>query len=121
MSDPSLRPPNFRADAFRGLADDYVSYRTPYPRALLDEMLDRAALPIEARLLDLACGPGRLTLAIAPRFAEVWAVDLEPEMIAAAKAGAGALGWPTSAGPSAGSRTWMRRRRTSTSSPAPRR
>jgi SAM-dependent methyltransferase len=36
-------------------------------------------------LLDMACGPGRLTFALAPFFGEVWAVDVEPEMIAAAR------------------------------------
>jgi len=36
-------------------------------------------------LLDLACGPGRVSLPIADRFAEVWAVDREPEMIAAGR------------------------------------
>jgi SAM-dependent methyltransferase len=79
-------PLNFRPDAFAGLAEDYQRYRVPYPAALLDDMLARAALPAEgARLIDLACGPGRLTFAIAGRFAEVLAVDTEPEMIEAAR------------------------------------
>lgn len=34
------------------------------------------------RLLDLACGPGRVALALVSFFREVWAIDLEPEMIA---------------------------------------
>jgi SAM-dependent methyltransferase len=50
------------------------------------EILDRAALPAKgARLIDLACGPGRLTFAIAEHFAEGVAIDLEPKMIAAAR------------------------------------
>ena len=86
-------PPNFRPDAFAGVAEDYLRYRVPYPAALLDDMLARAALPAEgARLIDLACGPGRLTFAIAGRFAEVLAVDTEPEMIEAAKREAARLG-----------------------------
>jgi SAM-dependent methyltransferase len=80
---PPELPPNFRPDAYSGLADDYVRYRVPYPPAMLEEMLARVALPPGPRLLDLACGPGRLTLAIAPRFAEVLAVDQEPDMVAA--------------------------------------
>ena len=32
-------------------------------------------------LLDLACGPGRVALRLSSYFREVWAVDLEPEMI----------------------------------------
>ena len=79
-------PPNFRPDAFAGLADDYLRYRVPYAQALLEDLLARAALPAQgARLIDLACGPGRLTFAIAERFAEVLAVDAEPAMIEAAR------------------------------------
>ncbi|HEY3798889.1 MAG TPA: class I SAM-dependent methyltransferase [Caulobacteraceae bacterium] len=80
---PPELPPNFQPDAYSGLVDDYVRYRVPYPPAMLEEMLARVALPSSPRLLDLACGPGRLTLAIAPRFAEVLAVDQEPDMVAA--------------------------------------
>jgi len=82
---PADLPPNFRSDAFAGTVDDYVRYRPPYDVGMLREVLDRAALPAGARLIDLACGPGRLTFAIADRFADVLAVDLEPEMIAAAR------------------------------------
>jgi ubiquinone/menaquinone biosynthesis C-methylase UbiE len=83
---PAELPANFRRDAFAGTVDDYVRYRPPYDTLMVSELLDRAALPAgSARLIDLACGPGRLTFAIAERFAEVLAIDLEPEMIAAAR------------------------------------
>jgi SAM-dependent methyltransferase len=83
---PSDPPPNFRRDAFAGLADDYVRYRLPYPAAMLDDLLARAAVPkTGARLLDLACGTGRVALAVAHRFDEVWAVDLEPQMVEAGR------------------------------------
>jgi SAM-dependent methyltransferase len=85
-------PKNFRHDAFAGLADDYVRYRVPYPGELLQGFLDEARLSPGARLLDLACGPGRVALPIADQFAEVWAVDLEPEMIEAARREAERLG-----------------------------
>lgn len=85
-------PPNFRHDAFAGLADDYVRYRAPYPRVLLDGFLEEARLSPGARLLDLACGPGRVALPIADHFAEVWAVDLEPDMIEAGRREAERLG-----------------------------
>jgi SAM-dependent methyltransferase len=75
--------PNLRPDAFRGTAEAYARYRPPYPAALFDELLAR--LPAHQRLLDLACGPGRIGLALAGRFDEVWCVDLEPEMIAVAR------------------------------------
>jgi SAM-dependent methyltransferase len=76
-------PPNMRADAFAGLADDYVRFRLPYPAAMLEALLADARLPAAPRLLDLAAGPGRVSLPIADRFAEVWAIDQEPDMIAA--------------------------------------
>src|SRR5690349_5857717 len=77
-------PPNLRPDAFVGAAADYARYRLPYPEALLQSFLTRATLPARgAKLIDLACGPGRVALAIADRFSEILAVDLEPEMIEA--------------------------------------
>lgn len=83
---PADLPANFRPDAFAGTVDDYVRYRPPYDARMASEMLDRAALPVKgARLIDLACGPGRLTFAIAEHFADVLAIDLEPGMIAAAR------------------------------------
>lgn len=78
-------PPNFRPGAFAGLADDYVRYRLPYPLAMLDDLVGAAQLPPNARLLDLGCGTGRVSLPIASHFANVVAVDPEPEMIAAAQ------------------------------------
>ncbi|HLI65127.1 MAG TPA: class I SAM-dependent methyltransferase [Caulobacteraceae bacterium] len=85
-------PANLQADAFAGTAADYARYRPPYPEALLAEILARAERPPDGRLLDLACGPGRLALPLASRFSEVWAVDLEPEMIAVGRAEAAARG-----------------------------
>lgn len=83
---PADLPVNFRPDAFAGTVDDYVRYRPPYDARLVSEILSRAALPAEgARLIDLACGPGRLTFDIAEAFADVLAIDLEPNMIAAAR------------------------------------
>jgi 2-polyprenyl-3-methyl-5-hydroxy-6-metoxy-1,4-benzoquinol methylase len=83
---PADLPVNFRPDAFAGTVDDYVRYRPPYDARMVSEILSRAALPAEgARLIDLACGPGRLTFAIAEHFADGLAIDLEPKMIAAAR------------------------------------
>jgi SAM-dependent methyltransferase len=73
--------PNLRADAFAGTADAYLRYRPPYPAALLDDLVERARLGPRPVLADLACGPGRVALALAARFDRVWALDLEPEMI----------------------------------------
>ena len=73
--------PNFPRDAFIGTAKYYAQYRPPYPNSFLDDIRIRADIAEEGRLLDLASGPGRIALALAPYFREVWAVDQEQEMI----------------------------------------
>jgi ubiquinone/menaquinone biosynthesis C-methylase UbiE len=88
MSDPA----NIRPDAFAGTAEAYARWRPPYPRPLLDWLVAETGGRPGARLLDLATGPGRIALDLAGRFAEVWALDLEPEMIAVARAAAARRG-----------------------------
>ena len=73
--------PDMPTDAFAGTAKSYARYRPPYPEVLLDDLKHRAGITGEGRLLDLACGPGRMALPLARCFSEVWAVDQEPEMI----------------------------------------
>jgi len=90
--------PNFSADAYAGTAPYYLRYRVPYPRRLLADVLERSGVAGGGRLLDVACGPGRLALAIASSFRETWAVDQEPEMIEAARReaerrGVGGIKW----------------------------
>jgi SAM-dependent methyltransferase len=77
--------PSFPADAFAGTAGYYVRYRVPYPGRLLGDLIRRSGVSGGGRLFDLACGPGRLALSLAPSFRETWAVDLEPEMIEAGR------------------------------------
>ncbi|HEY1765787.1 MAG TPA: class I SAM-dependent methyltransferase [Opitutaceae bacterium] len=72
-------------NAFSGTSEYYLKYRLPYPEALLLDLLARVKVAQEGRLLDLACGPGRIALAMAPWFREVWAVDVEAEMIDAGR------------------------------------
>ena len=54
---------------------------SPIPQELLQDLIARAGIRGEERLLDLACGPGRVALALAATFREVWAIDREAEMI----------------------------------------
>jgi ubiquinone/menaquinone biosynthesis C-methylase UbiE len=82
MSRVKYVKPDFPLDAFAGTATYYLRYRVPYPKALLKNLVERAGITGEGRLLDLACGPGRVALALVSSFREVWAIDLEPEMIA---------------------------------------
>jgi SAM-dependent methyltransferase len=73
--------PNFSVNAFTGTAAYYARYRVPYPDALLNDLIEQARISGEGRLLDLACGPGRVALNVSASFREIWAIDLEPEMI----------------------------------------
>jgi ubiquinone/menaquinone biosynthesis C-methylase UbiE len=75
-------PPNLRPDAFAGTAAAYARFRPPYPTTLLQDLLARAGVAPHGLLLDLACGPGRVALDLAAAFESVWAIDLEPEMVA---------------------------------------
>ncbi|MDE2991664.1 MAG: class I SAM-dependent methyltransferase [Chloroflexota bacterium] len=75
-------------DLFSGTAEDYARFRPAYPEELLDDLRQRARVTGEGRLLDLACGPGRVALPLARHFGEVWAIDQEPEMIEVGRAGA---------------------------------
>jgi SAM-dependent methyltransferase len=90
--------PAFRSDLYRGTATFYDRYRLPYPDALIDDLCRRASVSGGGRLLDLACGPGTVTFALCDRFAEVWAVDQEPETVdfaagKAARAGVDHVRW----------------------------
>ena len=73
-------------DGFSGTAAAYARYRPPYPVELLDDLRRRAGITGKGRLLDLACGPGRVALPLATSFSEVWAIDQEPEMVAVGRA-----------------------------------
>jgi SAM-dependent methyltransferase len=81
MNQVAYVKPNFPVNAFAGTATYYVRYRVPYPPGLLKNLVARTGVTGRGRLLDLACGPGRVALALAPSFREVWAIDREPEMI----------------------------------------
>ena len=71
----------FSPDLFRGTAEDYDRFRVRYPDALIDDLLGRVNPSGAGWLLDLACGTGQLTFALVDRFAQVWAVDQEPDMV----------------------------------------
>jgi SAM-dependent methyltransferase len=90
--------PNLQPDAFAGTAEAYARYRAPYPKPLLKALVAAAAPATPSALLDLACGPGRIALALAGSFDRVVAVDLEPEMVTvgereAAQRGIGNVLW----------------------------
>ncbi|MDI2126525.1 class I SAM-dependent methyltransferase [Yinghuangia seranimata] len=76
----------FDPDLYQGTAGFYDRYRLPYPDAMTADLVRRTAPSGAGRLLDLACGTGQLTFPLRGSFAEVWAVDAEPDMTAAVRA-----------------------------------
>jgi ubiquinone/menaquinone biosynthesis C-methylase UbiE len=76
-----MEDPQFRRDLYKGTAADYEQFRPRYPASLLSDLLARTRLEPGGRLLDVACGTGQIAFDLAGRFAEVWAIDQEPETI----------------------------------------
>jgi SAM-dependent methyltransferase len=76
--------PRFRTDLYQGAAESYDAQRPPYPLELINDLVARTGADGTGRLLDLACGPGKVPCALRDCFAEIWATDQEPEMIAVA-------------------------------------
>jgi SAM-dependent methyltransferase len=69
---------------YRGSAAYYGVGRLPYPLAVADAFAEAFGLDRTQRVLDVGCGPGSLTLLLAPRVALAVGIDADPEMIAAA-------------------------------------
>ena len=73
--------PDYKHDLYKSTAGFYSQYRIPYLKSLTDSLINYANIKDNDKLLDLACGPGRLTIPLAKYFREVFAIDLEEEMI----------------------------------------
>lgn len=84
--------PTYSPELFRGTAEYYARFRPSYPAVLLDAITRTVGLDRGAPLLDLACGTGEVSLALADRVTDMWAIDLEPEMVAVARHNALARG-----------------------------
>jgi len=69
---------------YAGSAPHYVAGRMPYPPALARAIADAVGLDGSGRLLDVGCGPGSLTLLLAPHVAEAVGVDADAGMLAEA-------------------------------------
>ena len=66
---------------FEGTAAYYARYRSKYPVAMFDHMVDRFNLGPRYSVLDLGCGTGQLALPLSERQIPVYAVDPEIEML----------------------------------------
>lgn len=87
---------------FAGAAGYYEQGRLPYAPGLADAFARSLALDGRGRLLDVGCGPGTVTLRLAPLFEAVVGLDPDAEMLACASRAA--------AGRGVGNVTWVRQR-----------
>ena len=90
------------ASLFAGAAEYYEQGRLPYAPGLADAFARSLVLDGQGRLLDVGCGPGTVTLRLAPLFQAVVGLDPDPEMLAQASQVATARG--------IGNATWVRMR-----------
>jgi ubiquinone/menaquinone biosynthesis C-methylase UbiE len=77
---------------FSGTAHYYARYRPPYPDPLLSDLLSMTVGQHARLLLDLGCGTGEVAIPLSSHFAQVTAVDIEPQMVAQGQAKATDLG-----------------------------
>jgi len=70
---------------YAGSAAHYGVGRVAYQQPIADALRDHLGLDGQGRLLDVGCGPGSLTLLLAPLFATVVGVDADPGMLAEAR------------------------------------
>lgn len=79
---------------YAGSALYYAVGRMPYPKELVDALREQLRLDGRGRLLDVGCGPGSLTVLLAPLFESAVGIDADRDMIAqAARSTAGAVNW----------------------------
>jgi len=70
----------------------YARYREPYSAGFFREVARRRGLHGTERLIDIGCGPGSLAIGFAPYVLRCFGVDIETEMLAAARVEAARAG-----------------------------
>jgi SAM-dependent methyltransferase len=67
---------------YRGSAQYYARGRPPYSRELVATLTEEVGLDGSGRLLDVGCGPGILTVELAPSFDDAIGLDPDTDMLA---------------------------------------
>jgi SAM-dependent methyltransferase len=75
----------FERDAHSRIAPGYAAFFSPVTALAIPALLDAAAVGQGTRVLDAACGPGRVAAEAAARGAVATGVDLAPGMVALAR------------------------------------
>ena len=69
---------------YAGSAGHYVLGRVPYPPQVAQTLVESLGLDRTGVMLDVGCGPGSLTLLLAPYVAEAIGVDADSDMLTTA-------------------------------------
>ena len=81
-----------RKESFDGVARLYDQYRTGYPDDVVDAVISLAGVSAGARVLEIGCGTGQLSVPLAQHGVELVAVELGPRL--ASRAAANLAGFP---------------------------
>ena len=76
---------NSSKDLFKGAAQYYSMYRPGLPIQVVEYLKKRYGLNGKGILLDMGCGTGQSTFALAPLFEKTVAFDVDAEMLSEAK------------------------------------
>jgi len=74
-----------QADLFKGTAQYYATYRPGLPDQVISHLKNRFNLDRKGILLDMGCGTGQSTFALAHLFEKTIAIDIDEEMLLEAK------------------------------------
>lgn len=74
-----------RRESFDVVADDYNLYRSPYPQPVVEAVLALSNLQTGSRVLEIGCGTGQLSVALAQHGIDLLAVELGPHLAALAR------------------------------------
>jgi SAM-dependent methyltransferase len=77
-------PPIRRRESFDAAASDYARYRSGYPDEVVDDVVTSSRLHAGSRVLEIGCGTGQLSVPLAQQVGELVAVELGPNLAAAA-------------------------------------
>jgi ubiquinone/menaquinone biosynthesis C-methylase UbiE len=76
---------HYQRTLFDGIADQYEASRPGYPAHVVEFVASTAGLGPRAAVLEVGCGTGQLTKALAGSGFRLTAVDIGPSMVAAAR------------------------------------
>jgi protein-L-isoaspartate O-methyltransferase len=94
-----------RREAFDEVADLYDRARPGYPPALVADLAQLAALGPDSRVLEIGCGTGQLTAALAALGSTLVAVELGPRLAEVARRNL--AGFPAVDAGAEGCRAWQ--------------